>query len=75
MNRKYFPTFAELVDRLSIVILKTIFIPENKDAYEKEQELIMHDIDVLLTERSHAEGGNGSHLCKNDTSNFDHHAY
>ena len=48
MNRKYLPTFAELIDRLSIVILKTIFIPENKDAYEKEQELIMHDIDDIL---------------------------
>jgi hypothetical protein len=48
--RKYLPTFAELIDRLSIVILKSIFIPENKEAYENEQELIMHDIDEILGE-------------------------
>ena len=48
MARKYLPTFAELIDRLSIVILKSIFIPENKKAYEEEQELIMHDIDEIL---------------------------
>ena len=51
MERKYLPTFAELIDRLSIVILKSIFIPENKEAYEQEQTLIMHDIDALLHER------------------------
>jgi len=49
--RQYLPTFADLIDRLSIVILKSIFIPENKDAYEKEQELIMHDIDEVLVQR------------------------
>ena len=49
-NRKYLPTFAELIDRLSIVQLKAIFIPENKDAYEKEMELIMHDIDLILNQ-------------------------
>lgn len=48
MSRQYLPTFAELIDRLSIVILKSIFIPENKDAYEEEQELIMHDLDEIL---------------------------
>jgi hypothetical protein len=48
--RKYLPTFAELIDRLSIVQLKAIFIPENKDAYEKEIELIMHDLDEILGE-------------------------
>jgi len=52
MSRKYVPTFAELIDRLSIVILKSVFIPENKEAYEQEQELIMHDIDEILMERS-----------------------
>ena len=48
-ERKYLPTLADLIDRLSIVQLKAIFIPENKDAYEKEIELIMHDIDIILT--------------------------
>ena len=46
--RKYFLTFAELLDRLSIVQLKSIFIPENKEAYEKEISLIMHDLDKIL---------------------------
>lgn len=51
MSRVYLPTFAELVDRLSIVILKSVFIPENKAAYIAEQELIVHDIDELLCEK------------------------
>lgn len=50
MNRKYLPTFAELIDRLSIVQLKAIFIPENKEAYEQEIELILHDIDEIMRE-------------------------
>jgi hypothetical protein len=67
-NRKYLPTFSELCDRLSIVILKTIFIPENKDAYEKEQELIMHDIDVLLFEKHRTFG-----IEENNTTSFSQH--
>ena len=50
MARQYLPTFADLIDRLSIVQLKAIFISENKEAYEKEMELIMHDIDEVLKE-------------------------
>jgi hypothetical protein len=48
IERKYLPTFAELVDRLSIVLLKSIFIPENRDAYLEEMKLIEHDIDHML---------------------------
>lgn len=47
-ERKYLPTLAELIDRLSIVQLKSIFISENKELYDKEIELIMHDIDLIL---------------------------
>ena len=47
-ERKYLPTLAELVDRLSIVQLKAIFIPENAAAYNEERALIEHDIDLLL---------------------------
>lgn len=50
MSRQYLPTFAELIDRLSIVQMKAIFIPENKEAYEQEIALIMHDIDEIFTE-------------------------
>ncbi len=46
------PTFAELVDRLSICTLKSIFIPANKTAYDKEIEDIEHDIALLIKEKS-----------------------
>jgi hypothetical protein len=49
-NRKYLPTFSELIDRLSILILKRIFIPKNKDAYDQEIEDVKHDIDLMLKE-------------------------
>ena len=47
-ERKYLPTLAELVDRLSIVILKSVFISENRDEYLKERDEIEHDIHMLL---------------------------
>ena len=50
-NRKYLPTLSELVDRLSIVQLKAIFINEHRDDYKEEIALIEHDIDLLLAER------------------------
>ena len=48
IERKYLPTFAELCDRLSIVLLKQIFIPENREAYIAERKLIEHDLDDML---------------------------
>lgn len=48
MERKYLPTFADLIDRLSICILKKIWIPDNSEEYQKEIDLIKHDIDLLL---------------------------
>jgi hypothetical protein len=51
-ERKYLPTFAELCDRLSIVMLKQIFIQENREAYIEERKLIEHDIDLLVQGRS-----------------------
>ena len=50
-ERKYLPTFADLVDRLSIVLLKSIFISENRAAYREEMKLIEYDLDDLLTQR------------------------
>jgi hypothetical protein len=47
-QRKYLPTFADLCDRLSIVILKSVFIPEHHAAYMEERALIEHDIDLIL---------------------------
>ena len=49
-QRKYLPTLAELIDRLSIVQLKEVFIPENKEEYAQEIKDIVHDIDVVLEE-------------------------
>ena len=51
MDRKYLPTFAELTDRMSICILKSIFIPENKEAYDQEVNDIKHDLDKICEER------------------------
>lgn len=46
-ERKYLPTVGELVDRLSIVLLKMIYIPENRTAYIQERDAIEHDIHFL----------------------------
>ena len=48
MSRKYLPTLSELIDRLSIVQLKEVFISENKQEYAQEIKDICHDIDMLL---------------------------
>lgn len=49
-ERKYLPTLSELVDRLSIVQLKEVFIPEHKSEYAKEIADICHDIDLCLSD-------------------------
>ena len=51
MTRKYLPTLSELVDRLSIVQLKEVFIAEHKSEYSQEIADIIHDIQVLLDEQ------------------------
>tara|TARA_R100001015_G_C4415365_1_gene18055 strand:- start:14 stop:412 length:399 start_codon:yes stop_codon:yes gene_type:complete len=48
MTRKYLPTLSELIDRLSIVQLKEVFISEHKDEYAKEISDICHDIQLIL---------------------------
>tara|TARA_R110001632_G_scaffold6732_1_gene27350 strand:+ start:57 stop:461 length:405 start_codon:yes stop_codon:yes gene_type:complete len=48
MKRKYLPTLAELVDRLSIAQLKEVFITEHKEEYAEEIRDIVHDIDLIL---------------------------
>ena len=35
-KRKYLPTLAELIDRMSISQLKEVFIPEHKEEYGQE---------------------------------------
>jgi hypothetical protein len=51
MNRKYLPTFSELIDRLSIVQLKEVKIPEHKAEYAAEIKDILHDIQCHIDER------------------------
>ena len=50
MKRKYLPTLSELIDRLTIVQLKEVFINDYKDEYAKEITDIVHDIQLLLDE-------------------------
>ena len=50
MNRKYLPTLSELIDRLSIVQLKEVFISEHKDEYAQEIADIVHDIQAHIEE-------------------------
>ena len=51
-NRKYLPTLSELIDRLIIVQLKEVFIPEHKEEYSQEIKDIIHDLDLELSEKS-----------------------
>ena len=46
--RKYLPTLGELIDRLSIIQLKEVFITEHKSEYGEEIKDIVHDIDLIL---------------------------
>jgi len=50
MTRQYNLSMGQLLDRLSIVNLKSIKIPEGKTDFEKEAKEIMHDLDVMAKE-------------------------
>jgi len=50
MKRKYLPTLSELIDRLSIVQLKEVFITNHKEEYAEEIKNIVHDIQLCLDE-------------------------
>jgi hypothetical protein len=52
-ERKYLPTLSDLIDRLTIVQLKMIFIPDRRKEYIEERELILHDIDMILNGLGH----------------------
>ena len=51
MERKYLPTLSEIIDRLSIVQLKEVFITEHKSEYAKEISDILNDIQLCLNEK------------------------
>ena len=50
-QRRYLPTLSELIDRLSIVQLKEVFISEYKNEYAQEIQDIIHDIQLVLDEQ------------------------
>tara|TARA_B100000424_G_C22914348_1_gene486459 strand:- start:243 stop:674 length:432 start_codon:yes stop_codon:yes gene_type:complete len=52
MNRKWLPSLADLIDRLSIHQLKEVLIPSNKDVYAREMNEISHDIDMIAKEKN-----------------------
>ena len=49
-ERRYLHTLGDLIDRLSIVQLKEVFIPEYKNEYAQEIEDIVHDIQLILND-------------------------
>lgn len=49
-ERKYLPTLSELIDRLSIVQLKEVFISDHKHEYAQEIKDIVHDIQLILNQ-------------------------
>jgi hypothetical protein len=51
-QRRYIQTLSELIDRLSIVQLKEVFIPEHKTEYAQEISDIVHDIQIILDENN-----------------------
>lgn len=48
--RKYLPTLGELIDRLSIIQIKELKIPNHKEEYSQEIEDIVHDINQIIKE-------------------------
>jgi hypothetical protein len=49
-QRRFLPTISELIDRLSIVQLKEVKIPEHKEEYAKEIADIVHDIQLIINQ-------------------------
>lgn len=50
IDRKYLPTLSELIDRLSIIQLKEVFIVEHKSEYSQEIKDILYDIQKHIEE-------------------------
>lgn len=58
-ERKYLPSFAELVDRLSILVMKIAY-SEDKEmlhSFIEERDNITHDIDLFVKEGVEMDGG------------------
>lgn len=53
-TRRYLQTLSELIDRLSIVQLKEVFITDYKKEYGDEIADIVHDIQLIMDENPDA---------------------
>ena len=51
MERKCLPTFADLIDELTINQIKQIYLPDNKESYRTRAQLLLQDIDLLIKEK------------------------
>ncbi|MFH1137567.1 MAG: hypothetical protein V1816_15975 [Pseudomonadota bacterium] len=51
-ERKFLPAFAELVDRLTVDQIKEVLLPDLQAEMSREMDLLCHDIDLLIEERS-----------------------
>lgn len=56
-QRKWLPNFSELIDRLTIHQLKEVFIPEQKEKYRSEMNKIIHDLDLIIKNKSIVASG------------------
>jgi hypothetical protein len=54
-ERRYLQTFSELIDRLSIVQLKEVFITDYKKEYGEEIADIVHDIQLIMDQHPDAK--------------------
>lgn len=51
LKRFYLPTFADLLDQLTIDQIKEVLIPRHKQSYAREMRKISHDVDALSKEK------------------------
>jgi hypothetical protein len=51
IDRAFLPSFAELIDRLSVDQIKELLLPHCKEAVAAEMVNISHDIDGLINQR------------------------
>lgn len=50
-GRQCLPTFADLVDELTISQIKQVLLPDGRESYIKRLNLLTHDIDLLIEEK------------------------
>ena len=51
LQRKYLPTFSELIDKLTIAQLKEVNTKEFKKEYAREISEILYDLDVIISSK------------------------